>query len=202
MKNQKKQLIMLVGILAVCLLAYFGIGCYNDWQEEKEADESANSIVTVINYDYEDITAFSYLYEDVTYSYTKDGDTWVYDGDTTLDMDESEVKSLLYYARIVSADEMLTEYEDLSNYGFDKPQNTITLTVSGEEVILQIGDYNDMVGLYYLIVEGDSNLYMIDSSLISNFKVTYEDLEYVPEETETETETETQAETEISTTTE
>ena len=199
MNKQKKQLIILVGILAVCLLSYFGISYYNDLQAAKEAEENTKDIIYVTDFDSDDVTAFSYVYEDVTYSFTKNGDDWLYDGDTTLDMDESEVKTVLYYVGCVTADEKITEYEDLSKYGFDEPLNTITLTVSGEEMVIKIGAENEMLGLYYLMVEGDSNLYLVDDTLISNFEITQEDLEYVPEETETETTTEVDSEVEAST---
>lgn len=188
MKKQKKQLMILVGILAVCLLSYFGISYYNDLQAEKEEEESAKSIIYVTDFDADDVTAFSYIYEDVTYSFSKDEDNWLYDGDTTLDMDESEIQTVLYYAGNVTADEKITEYEDLSEYGFDEPANTITLTVDGTQIIIRIGAENEMLGLHYLMVEGDSNLYLVDDTLISNFEITHEDLEYVPEETETSSE--------------
>lgn len=199
MKKQKKQLIMLAGVLAICLVAYFRIGYYNDLQEEKEAEEVTNNIIYVTDFDYDEVTSFSYLYEDATYSYTKEGDNWFYDGDNTLDMDESEIKTVLYYAGCVTADEKLTEYDDLSSYGFDKPTNIISLTVNGEELVIKIGAENEMLGLYYLVVEGNDNLYLVDDSLLSNFEITYADLEYVPEETETESGTETATESDDST---
>lgn len=183
MKKQQKQLVILVGVLAVCLLGYFGIGYYNDRQAEKEAEKNAQEIIYVTDFDYADVTAFSYIYEDVTYSYTKNGEDWFYDGDTSLDMDESEVKTILYYVGCVVAEEKLTEYSDLSTYGFEEPTNIITVMVNGEELVIKIGAKNEMLDLYYLIVEGDSNLYLVDDTLSGYLEITYEDLEYVPEET-------------------
>lgn len=199
MNKQKKQLVILIGVLAVCLLSYFGISYYNDLQEQKEAEEDRKNTIYVTDFSYDEVTAFSYVYEDATYSYTKDGDNWLYDGDTTLDMEESLFTTMLYYAGCVTAEEKLTEYEELSAYGFDEPENVITLNVNGEELVLKIGAHNEMLDLYYMIVEGDNSLYLVDDAWLTYFEKTYEDLECVPEETETETETLTESESETET---
>ena len=198
MKKQKKQLMILIGVLAVCLLSYFGISNYNDLQEQKKAEEEQKNTIFVTDFGYDEVTAFSYVYEDVTYSYSKDGENWLYDGDTTLDMEESLFKTMLYYAGCVTAEEKLTEYEELSSYGLEEPSNIITLTVNSKELVLKIGAHNEMLDLYYMMVEGDSNLYLVDDAWLSYFEKTYEELEYIPEETETETETETSTELEVS----
>lgn len=80
-------------------------------------------------------------------------------------------------------------YESLDNYGLDTPQKVVYLTFSdGAKVKIQLGDYNDMVGYYYLMVEGDTNLYLVDGTFIDTFEVPYTSLEYIEEETEEETE--------------
>lgn len=197
MNKQRKQLMILIGVLAVCLLSYFGISYHNDLQEQKEAEEEQKNTIYVTDFGYDEVTAFSYVYEDVTYRYTKDGDNWLYDGDTALDMEESLFTTMLYYAGSITAEEKLTEYEELSSYGFDEPSNVITFKVNGEDLVLKIGAHNEMLDLYYMLVEGDNSLYLVDDTWFTYFEKTYEDLEYVPEETETETETSTELEVSI-----
>ena len=190
MKKQRKQLIIMAAFLGFLIIAYFGLNVYNDAQAKKEEEEQT---IVVTDFDYEDVVAFSYDYNDETYSFTKSGDVWSYDADAEFDVDESLVESMLAIAGSLLGEEMITEYEAVDTYGFDEPQKTVSLTMSdGSTVTIQAGDYNNMVGSYYLMVEGDGNLYLVDSTLLYTFEVSYTSLEYVEEETEVEVTEETE----------
>ena len=63
---------------------------YNKNKEEEKTAEEEASTIYISKVDVDTITAFSYEVDHVTYTFTKDGDTWTYDGDTSLDMDEEE----------------------------------------------------------------------------------------------------------------
>ena len=89
----------------------------------------------------------------------------------------------------VIALETLDSYDSLSDYGFDKPQNTITVTVGDKTTTFYIGDYNDMVSEYYLKMEGDDAVYLVDSTLKDTFSKTADSL-VKEEDTETEEATE------------
>lgn len=183
MKKQKKQLITMTVFLMFLIVAYIGLGAYNDAQEKKEDEENT---ILITDLAVEDIVAFSYDYNDETYSYTKTDDAWSYDSKPMIDLDESIIESMLATAGSLEGGDFFTAYESLDNYGLDSPQKTINLTLSdGTCVKIQLGDYNDMVGAYYLMVQGDSNLYLVDSTLLDAFEVSYSSLEYIEEETET-----------------
>lgn len=182
MKRQKKQLITMAVFLAFLIIAYIGLGVYNDAQEQKEEDE--NKIV-VTNFDSEDVVAFSYDYNGETYSYTKIDGMWSYDSKPAINLDETLVESMLVIAASLVGEDFFTAYESVDTYGFDEPQKTVSLIMSdGSTVTIQVGDYNDIVGWYYLMIEGDENLYMVDSTLLDTFEVSYTSLEYVEEATE------------------
>lgn len=184
MKKQRKQLIIMLVFLCFLVIAYFALGSYNDSQAEKEEEQSKTIVVT--DWKEEDVRAFSYNYEEESNSFTKSGDTWNYDADASFDVEESLVEAMLSDACYLIAQDYFDAYESLDNYGLDAPQKTICLTFSdGSVKKLMLGDYNDMVGYYYLMIEGDSKLYLVDSTLLDAFEVSYVDLEYVPEETET-----------------
>lgn len=181
MKNQKKQLIAMVISLVFLLAAYLGIDIYNEKQAEKEETEK----IYLTDFDSQDISAFSYSYNGTQYSYTKTEDEWAYDGDTSIDMDESAIETLLVDVEMLQAADAITEYESLDTYGLDEPSQTISFTFTDETVFtIKIGDYNDMVGYYYMMIEGNDTLYMGDSTLLDIFEVSYEDLVYVEETTE------------------
>lgn len=197
MKNQKKQLITLITLFAFLIVAYFGIENYNTAEAQKE--EEANTII-ITEFTGDEVTAFSYDYNGETYSYTKNEDVWLYDGDTSLDMDETIIISMLDTAGSLLGEDVFSEYESLDTYGLNEPAKTIYITMSdATEHILKVGDYNDIVGFYYFMVEGDSNLYLVDSTILNTFEVSYASLEYVEEVTEEATEETTEEATEEAT---
>lgn len=194
MKKQRKQLVTMVVFLAFLIVAYIGLGVYNDAQAKKEEEEST---IVVTDFDSEDVVAFSYDYNDETYTFSKNEDVWTYDSKAGFDVDESLVESMLVVAGSLLGEDAITEYETVDTYGFDTPQKTVSLTMSdGSSIKIQVGDYNNIVGFYYLMVEGDSNLYLVDSTLLDTFEVSYTSLEYIEEETEETTETESVDDTE------
>ena len=68
---------------------------YNKNKEEEKTAEEEASTIYISKVDVDTITAFSYEVDHVTYTFTKDGDTWTYDGDTSLDIDEEAIDSML-----------------------------------------------------------------------------------------------------------
>ena len=62
----------------------------------------------------------------MTYTFTKDGDTWTYDGDTSLDMDEEAIDSMLATLSSLTAIEEISDYTDLKEFGFDQPEDLIS----------------------------------------------------------------------------
>lgn len=181
MKKQKKQLIYMLAVLLFLIAAYFGLELYNNQLAEEEQGET----IYITSFSSQEICAFSYDYEEQQYSFTKTEDVWSYDGDTSVDLDESEVESLILKAGAIIGAEALTEYESPETYGLESPQKTVTFTLTdGTVMTIKIGDYNDMLGYYYLMIDGKDILYMADSTLLDIFDVSYEDWIYVEEVTE------------------
>lgn len=191
MEKQKKQFVIVLAVLVVMILAYLGIRFYNSKQEEKEAAEEEAATITITDFDTDDVTVFSYQLDGATLSFTKDGDDWFYDGDTTLDMDEDTIESMLSAVASLTAEEELEEYESLSDYGLESPENTIVITTSDSTITLLVGDANEITGDYYVMTEDSDIIYLISTSLSSTFGVTVDELIAEEEETESVEETET-----------
>lgn len=185
MKKQRKQLIVMVVFLAVLIAAYIGIGIYNDAEAKKQEVDS----IVIMNFDYEKVVAFSYDYEDTQYTFSKTDETWTYDAESGFDVDETLVKELLASVSYVLGEDAISEYDELGTYGLDAPQKTISFTfMDGTNKKVFIGDYNDILGFYYLMIEGDDTLYLADSTLLDAFEMSYTSLAYIEEETEEGTE--------------
>ncbi|MCD7709577.1 MAG: DUF4340 domain-containing protein [Clostridiales bacterium] len=189
MKKQQKQFLVVAILLVICVVAYIALLAYNKSVENKEAEESADIIVAEIDPD--GVTAFSFVsYEDgetLSFTLADDGSTWTYDGDPEFDVDEDEVTTLLSKLESVEAKEIVEDYGDLSDYGFDDPKNVITATTASGTTTLTIGGYNDMLSEYYLTCSDSDDLYLISSTLYSGFNKTLDDLE-AEEEDEEDTE--------------
>ena len=112
-----------------------------------------------------------------------------YDDDNSLQLDADNINTMLGKLNGVIALETLDSYDSLSDYGLDKPQNTITVTVKDKTTTFYIGDYNDMVSEYYLKMKGDDAVYLVDSTLKDTFSKTPDTL-VKEEDTETEETTE------------
>ena len=91
MQNQKKQFIILVILLVVCVGAWLGIRAYNDRAQEKEEKETEAKKITVAEINADDITAFSYESDGAELSFTNTDGTWTYDGDPSIPLDQDAV---------------------------------------------------------------------------------------------------------------
>ena len=92
-------------------------------------------------------------------------------------MDADKITTLLDNLKKVTAAEAITDYDSLSDYGLDQPQNTITVTCGDETTTIDIGDYNEMLSEYYIKVSGDENVYLADSTLKDAFSKTPDTME-------------------------
>lgn len=187
MKKQKIQMLVIVVILLLCVVAYFVATQYTKKQEQRDKDSETQGQVNLTIADPDEVDAFSYIADDTTYSYTKSGDTWTCENDTSLKMDADSIASLLDNLKKVTAAEAIADYDSISDYGLDQPQNTITVTCGDETTTIDIGDYNEMLQEYYVKVSGDDKIYLVDSTIKDAFSKTPDTMVQQEESTETET---------------
>ena len=194
MKKQKIQFIILLIVLAVLIAATFGMKWYNKNKEEEKTAEEEAATIYISNVDTDSITAFSYEVNQVTYSFTKNGDTWTYDGDTSIDIDEDAINTMLDTFSSLTATDEIT-YDDLSDFGLDNPTDLVTFTTEDGSTSIYVGNKNDMLGSYYVMTGEDSKVYLTETSLADKFSKTIEELT-VTEDTESVESTESADSTE------
>ena len=117
----------------------------------------------------------------------KDGDTWTYDGDTSLDMDEEAIDSMLSTLSSLTAIEEISDYTDLKEFGFDQPEDLISYTTSEGSVSLFVGNKNDTLNAYYIISADGGSIYLTETSLADAFSKTIEELTVTEDTESTET---------------
>ena len=180
MQKQKKQMIVLVILLILLILAYIGVHFYSKKQEEKENAKEEAEKIQVTDLEVSDITQFSYVLDGTTLSFTKNGTEWTYDGDQSVDIDESALETLLNKASAITASDEVTEYDDLADFGLDDPANTVTLKTDSGLTTIYIGSQNEITNEYYLKTG--------DSAPATGFDKSIEDLTAKADDTETEAE--------------
>lgn len=177
---------MLLILLVVCVAAYIGVTISNKKTKEKEEASEEAAKIYLTDFDADDVSAFSYMLNGEKLSFHKDGDNWVYDADTSVDLDEDSVKSLLTQAGKMTASEKLDEITDLSDYGLDAPENVITIETSEDTVTLDVGNCNDMLSEYYIKKEGSDDVYLTDSTTAKLFTKTVDSLKAAEDTESTE----------------
>lgn len=185
-KKQMKQYITAIVALIICIAGYFLVNHYCQVKKQEAEQESlkATEENTTVIYEMEDvsvITGFSYILDGTTLNFTKDDSgTWKNRENPDLKLDGDTIEStLLTKLMEISSDNVIEQPEDVSQYGFDSPTNVITVMESdGSSHTFTIGSQNEFdTSKYYLMMEGDDNVYVVDSTLSSAFSAELEEFE-------------------------
>ena len=182
MQKQKKQFIILCVILVAFCGIFFGLKAFNQHQEDKKAREEEEEKITAFSLSSDEITEFSYQHEGAEIAFVKEDGTWYDKEDRERKITQTAVTSMLSKLENVTASQKLEAPEDLAEYGFDQPQNVIRIKTGEKERTVTIGMYNSITGAYYLMVDGDSNVYLVDGTVYTAFDKSVEDVTEEEEE--------------------
>ena len=160
-----------IGLLILCVGGYFGVKAYNNNETKKEEAKKMSPIEAAAA----DVTGMSYVYDGVTMAFQKEGENWVYSEDASIDINEETIDGMIEEACAVTSTQIVTA-EKLSDYGFDTPETTITLTTANGTTEIVVGMYNEMIAQYYMSINGSLDMYLIDGMLVSSFANTLENL--------------------------
>ena len=159
--------------------------------DEDETEEAVS--YTVTDLEAENVSKLVFTNDTGTYTLTKQEDgTWTYEGDKTLDMDETAVESLISKVSALTSEDKIEQVEDVSGYGLDEPAITILVSDGINSYTLLVGDYNDVTYTYYICLENDvETVYTTTSYSISSFQNGIDSLVAEEEETTEEMSEET-----------
>lgn len=202
MNKQKKQFIAVAILMIICIVAYFLVGRFYKVQEEQESKKAEESAITAFEMpNYDEITAITYIAENTSITLVKDSDgTWHDAKDLEVNIDKDAVETdMLPLLASVQADDKIEKPEDASQYGFTVDDsgnitattNTIVFIDSDNNTnTIYIGNENPYdTGKYYMMVEGDENIYLVDSDIETAFS---KQVSEITEETTTEASTESE----------
>ena len=174
MKKKTVKLVSAVVVLGVLCAAYEGINYYVTSQEEKETEENDTS-VDLVSLEADDITAVSFTADQNEVEFDKKDDSWTEKSDANFPVNQDTVDSAVKGVASLTADQEISDVEDMSQYDLDNPQNTITLTTADGDTSLQIGMESSNNQYYVKKEDDDKNVYLVSSSSIEPFMGTLYD---------------------------
>lgn len=174
MKKKTVKLVSAVVALGVLCAAYEGVNFYVTSQEEKETEENDTS-VDLVSLEADDITAVSFTADQNKVEFDKKDDSWTEKSDANFPVNQDTVDSAVKGVASLTADQEISDVEDMSQYDLDNPQNTITLTTADGDTSLQIGMESSNNQYYVKKEDDDKNVYLVSSSSIEPFMGTLYD---------------------------
>ena len=168
MKKKTVKLVSAVVVLGVACGAYVSVNSYVSSQEAKEAEEEDKS-VDLISLKADEVTAVSFKADDADVEFDRKDDSWTEKSDADFPVNQDTVDDAVKGVASLTADQEISDVEDLSQYELDDPQNTITLTTADGDTTLQVGMESSNNQYYVKKADDDKNVYLVSSTSLEPF---------------------------------
>ena len=168
MKKKTVKLVSAVVVLGVACGAYVGVNSYVSSQEAKEAEEEDKS-VDLISLKADEVTAVSFKADDADVGFDRKDDSWTEKSDADFPVNQDTVDDAVKGVASLTADQEISDVEDLSQYELDDPQNTITLTTVDGDTTLQVGMESSNNQYDVKKEDDDKNVYLVSSTSLEPF---------------------------------
>lgn len=186
MKNKTVKMIIAVAVLAVCCGGYAGVKTFVAKQEAKEESEEDSEKTSVFTASADDIKSLDFLVDGKKTTFEKKDDDWVKKDEEDFPVNQTTLSDAASALTSIESDRVLSDVDDLAEYGLDSPSNTIKITCESEKsedketeektTTLYVGDENSSTSQYYVYKDDDkSTVYMVESSSIEPFTKTLYD---------------------------
>ena len=168
MKKKTVKLVSAVVVLGVACGAYVGVNSYVSSQEAKEAEKEDKS-VDLVKLKADDVTAVSFKADDADVEFDRKDDSWTEKSDADFPVNQDTVDNAVKGVTSLTADQEISDVEDLSQYDLDDPQNTITLTTADGDTTLQVGMESSNNQYYVKKADDDKNVFLVSSTSLEPF---------------------------------
>ena len=186
MKNKTVKMVIAVAVLVVCCGAYAGVKTYVAKQEQKESEEETEEKTTVFSASADDIQSLDFMIDKNETTFEKDNDQWIKKDEKEFPVNQTTLDDAASSVASIESDRVLSDVEDLEEYGLDTPSNTLKIVTkdSGDDssedsvddsaktvtTTLYVGDENSSNSQYYVYKDDDkTTVYMVDASSIEPF---------------------------------
>lgn len=155
----------LLRLAALLLLAAMLTGC---GRQETAPDTDAQQTQTVLPA--EGITALSLSDDGQVMRFRRDGEVWYWQDDETFPLDQSAMPALLEAAAAMTAAAPVQAPQDLSAYGLDDAQTSLSVTADGETLTFTRGD-QAASGDWYLRCAKDESVRLVSDNAVKVFQL-------------------------------
>lgn len=178
MKKQSVCLLWMLLLLAVLVAAVFGLRYYQDKKAQEDADTQEQVLFDI---DKDTIQEMSYDYEGQRYTFQKEGDIW-YDADNrSLDLNQTSMDSMAINLSQMQIVQTIEDVEDKAQYGLAEGYRELTFLAGTESYTLYIGNYNEMLDIYYVCKPSENTVYTLSGQTVLCFSRTSENLKKTSE---------------------
>lgn len=176
--SRKQQLLALFFLLFVAAAALILLKENNRTASEETVKEEENYPVTEI--DPSQVKEIGIINGEDTVNLVREGEEWKCREKEEGSSDETPVDSglvedFLTKASSITALRKIEDGADLSEYGLESPSVNITLQWEDNMYIIRLGDYNSIIGSYYLSINEDKTVYTIDNATYYSLDKTLDD---------------------------
>ena len=175
MKKQKIQLLALGVILVLVLIAFLVLRHRQETESESDQEYTSYSVLSLSE---DEPGCFTVINEGEIFVFMKGEDGWESEGRTADMLNQDTLEAMLAQVVSLRADDRIEDVSDLSEFGLMQPQVSVILTMAdGTEYQLAFGDYNEMMGVYYLGLNNSNVVYTTPLNIKGSFQITWEELE-------------------------
>lgn len=176
-KKKKLQLFALLLLLLAVAVAFIAVKTNQQSpSEEEETLEEETFPVTQI--DSSKVKEIGIIGREETVNLIKEGQEWKCREEASseeVSIDSSLVEDFLTKASQITASEKIEDVTDLAQYGLKEPAVNITLQWDDNMYIIKLGDYNSIIGSYYLSLNEEMVVYTVDGSVYYGLNKKLED---------------------------
>lgn len=167
--KRSKKLYLLLAVLAAACAATVAV---RQWEGHKEEIKTSGEIILSVPAD--SIDSVSWEQGDTALSFHKE-EGWLYDGDKAFPVDEEKLTNLLAIFDSFGVSFVIEDVTDLSLYGLDEPEGSVTFTAGEKSYTMELGDYSKMDAERYVTL-GDGKVYLAKQDPLDTFDVELSDL--------------------------
>ncbi|MCD8100666.1 MAG: DUF4340 domain-containing protein [Oscillospiraceae bacterium] len=159
-----KKLLALAAALLVIIIAALLISRLSA-ESESAAEAEDDTSVQILSFSADTLTELEWTYSGESVALGYDGETWSYTADSAFPVDASYPNAIVKRLASLTATRTIESPSDLAQYGLDEPELTVSYTADGESRTVSIGSENAIGGSRYIALDGDANVYLVDSEL-------------------------------------
>lgn len=175
MEKRTRTLCLLVGAVALLLVAYFGIRGFNKNQEKKAEKEAKASEIYLTKM--EDVTEIRYNIGNGEQVFVKesDSDNWEVEAQPDFPLAQTYPEQIASDFGTLKAERELKDADQLSDYGLEDPVYTVELSDSkGNTHQISIGNVTG--DTYYATVDDSQTVYTVSAAVMEDLQYSLEEM--------------------------